>query len=74
MTEPSVLLQRLERAMAMMDARSRAIFVAHRLDDLSYAQIADSFGLSVEAVERHIADAILHLDRELVAMERRGRG
>lgn len=66
-----LLLFRLERAMASMDKRSREIFLAHRLDDLPYEEIAARTGLSVARVEQHIADAILHLDRELTAMERR---
>ncbi len=64
-------LLRLERAMASMDRRSRKIFLAHRLDELPYAEIAARTGLSVARVERHIAEAILHIDRELTAMERR---
>jgi len=74
MTRPDILRFRLERAMATMDARSRAVFHLHRLEALSYDQIAAWLGLTIEQVEQHIADAILHIDRELTAMERRGRG
>ena len=48
--------------------RSREVFLAHRLDGLSYVDIAKRTGLSVADVERHIAEAIVHLDRELTAI------
>jgi RNA polymerase sigma-70 factor (ECF subfamily) len=70
MTAPDLLIRRLGRAMATMDVVSRQVFLAHRLDGLSYADIAQRTGLPVADVERHIADAILHLDRELTVMER----
>ncbi len=74
MTAPDLLLRRLERAMATMGGRSREVFLAHRLDGLGYDEIAARTGLTVRQVERHIAEAIAHLDRELAAMERRGSG
>jgi len=73
MTDPDILRLRLERAMATMEARSRAVFHLHRLEALTYDQIAARLGLTIAEVEQHLADAILHLDRELTAMERRGR-
>jgi len=53
-----------------MDIVSREVFLAHRLESLSYPDIAKRIGLNVAEVERHIADAIVPLDRELAAMER----
>ena len=73
MSAPATLLARLERAMATMDRRSREIFLAHRLDALSYEEIAARTGLMTQEVEQHIAHAIFHLDRELIAMEREER-
>ena len=70
MSAPAILLARLERAMATMDRRTREIFLAHRLDALSYDQIAARTGLTIQEVEQHIARAIFHLDRELTAIER----
>ena len=70
MTAPDLLIRRLGRAMATMDTVLREVFLAHRLDGLSYAEIASRTGLTVPEVERHIADAILHLDWELAAIER----
>ena len=74
MTAPDLLLRRLECAMATMDPLPRELFLALRLDGLSYDEIAARTGLTVPEVERHIAEAIAHLDRELAAMERRGSG
>ena len=73
MSSPAILLARLERAMATMDRRTREIFLAHRLDALSYDQIAARTGLTTQEVEQHIAHAIFHLDRELTVMEREQR-
>ncbi len=71
MTAPDLLLIQLERAMATMPSLLREIFLAHRLDNLSYTEIAGRTGLSVARVQQHIAEAIIHIDRELTAMELR---
>ncbi|ATY34375.1 hypothetical protein CVN68_02200 [Sphingomonas psychrotolerans] len=39
----------------------REIFLALRLDDLSYEEIAERTGLSVKQVERHVARSMLTL-------------
>jgi len=51
-------LRRVEEAARNMPRLQREIFMAHRLDDLSYEEIARRTGLSVRQVERHIARAI----------------
>ena len=56
-------LARLERGLRALPRTTRDIFVARRLDHLSYAEIADITGLSVSRVERHMAKAILQLGR-----------
>jgi RNA polymerase sigma-70 factor (ECF subfamily) len=55
----------MERAMLKLPRSTREIFLAHRLDDMSYQEIADRTGLSVRQVERHMAKAIWRLCREL---------
>jgi RNA polymerase sigma-70 factor (ECF subfamily) len=55
----------MERAMLKLPRSTREIFLAHRLDDMSYQEIADRTGLSVRQVERHMAKAICQLCREL---------
>ena len=54
-------LRKLEAAVASMPRLRREIFLAVRLDALTYAQIAEVTGLSVAQVERHMARAMRHL-------------
>lgn len=59
------LLNRLEQAMLRLKPKTREIFMAHRLDGLSYAEIAERTGLSVKGVEKQMCKAIAQLDRML---------
>jgi RNA polymerase sigma-70 factor (ECF subfamily) len=59
------LLRRLEDAVASMPRKQREIFLAHRLDDMSYAEIARRTGLSVKEVERQMARAIAKLCKQM---------
>ena len=59
------LLDRLETALARLPRATREVFLAHRLDRLSYTQIAARTGLSVAKVERHMARAIHRLSSAL---------
>ena len=56
-------LDRACRCLGGMTERTRDIFLAHRLDGQTYQEIADQQGLSVSAVEKHIARAALGLTR-----------
>jgi RNA polymerase sigma-70 factor (ECF subfamily) len=38
---------------------TREVFLLHRVDGLSYAQISKLYGMSIKAVERRIARAML---------------
>jgi RNA polymerase sigma-70 factor (ECF subfamily) len=51
-------LRRLREALDSVNPRTREIFFLHRLDQLTYAQIATQIGISVSAVEKHIANAV----------------
>jgi RNA polymerase sigma factor (sigma-70 family) len=56
--------QRLYRVGVVLDAlapRTREVFLMHRLEGYGCAQIATTFGISVSAVEKHIARAVLAL-------------
>jgi len=56
--------QRMARAAAVLDAlnpRTREIFLMHRVEGYGCAHIAAQFGISVSAVEKHIARAVLSL-------------
>jgi RNA polymerase sigma-70 factor (ECF subfamily) len=59
------LLRRLEEAVAAMPRKQREIFLAHRLDDMSYAEIASRTGLTVRQVERQMARAIYKLCKQM---------
>lgn len=52
-------MTRLSECLCRLDARTRDIFLAQRVDGMSYQQIARHHGLSVSAVEKHIAKATL---------------
>lgn len=56
-------LRRLEAAVLKLKPMTREIFLARRLDGLSYAEIADLTGLSTKAVERHMSKAIAKVMR-----------
>ncbi|MFZ2994893.1 sigma factor-like helix-turn-helix DNA-binding protein [Sphingobium sp.] len=58
-------LERLEAALLSMPRLRREIFLAVRLDAMSYADIADRTGLSVRAVEHQMARAIMHIGHHL---------
>lgn len=51
-------LERMRDALDAVSRRTRDVFFMHRLDGLSYAQIAERLGVSVSAVEKHVASAL----------------
>lgn len=56
---------RLEAALATLKPKTRDIFLMHRLEGLSYAQIADAMDMSVKGVEKQIAKALVLLRRRV---------
>ncbi|MGC4252321.1 MAG: sigma-70 family RNA polymerase sigma factor [Sphingobium sp.] len=48
-------------AITHMPERTRNIFLMHRLDEMTYREIAAAIGISVSAVEKHIARAVMTL-------------
>ncbi|MFN3727720.1 MAG: sigma-70 family RNA polymerase sigma factor [Allosphingosinicella sp.] len=64
-TSDPEFLRRLEEAVGNIPRLQREIFMAHRLDDMSYRQIADRTGLTVRQVERHMAKAIYKLSKQM---------
>ena len=58
-------LNRLEAVIRAMKPRTREIFMAHRLDGMSYTEIACATGLSVSGVEKHMIKALSLINRYL---------
>jgi RNA polymerase sigma factor (sigma-70 family) len=63
--EARELLSQYEDALSRLRTKTREIFLLHRRDGLTYAQIAAEAGLSVSGVEKHMMKAIAHIDRVL---------
>jgi RNA polymerase sigma-70 factor (ECF subfamily) len=58
-------LHRLTVALLDLNERSRDVFILHRLERMKQADIGEAFGISVSAVEKHIAKALVHLAHRL---------
>lgn len=56
-------LLRVEKALDRLPRRTREIFLMHRIHEMKYREIADELGISISAVEKHIANAALLLLR-----------
>ncbi|WP_422011479.1 RNA polymerase sigma factor [Roseateles sp.] len=54
-------LARLSMGLARLSPKTRDVFLSHRLNDMSYEQIAARHGISISAVNKHIAKAMLQL-------------
>lgn len=66
-----VRLERLARAIRQLPRRQHEIFCASRFDNLSYGEIAERTGLSVEKVKDLLADALFRIMRSVDRAERR---
>lgn len=58
-------LARLEQAVARMSIRRRRIFLLHRVEGLTYAQIGEEVGMSVKGVKKQMAKALFELRRDV---------
>lgn len=58
-------LTKMEAAVRSLRRHDREIYLAHRLDDMSYAAIAEATGLSKAQVERAMARAFVGINRHL---------
>ena len=50
-------------ALDELSERTRAIFYLYRLENLKIREIAELYGISPSAVEKHVGKALLHLTR-----------
>jgi RNA polymerase sigma factor (sigma-70 family) len=63
---------RLRRALASIETmpeRRREVFLLHRIEGLTYLQIARQLGISPKTVEYHLAAAMAQLSRDVDAAE-----
>lgn len=58
-------LARVEQAVAHLNRRTREIFLLHRVEGLTYAEIADEVGMSVKGVKKQMAKALFELRRDV---------
>lgn len=56
--EAKELRRAYRRALLAMPRKTRRIFLAHRLGHLTYAEIAEQFGISIKTVENHMTRAL----------------
>ncbi|MCR5870362.1 MULTISPECIES: sigma factor-like helix-turn-helix DNA-binding protein [unclassified Sphingomonas] len=59
------LLRRIDQALDTMEPLPYAVFERHRFSGLDYARIAIELGVSVDEVERALADAMFHINRSV---------
>ncbi|MES2902939.1 MAG: RNA polymerase sigma factor [Pseudomonadota bacterium] len=59
--------RRYRNVVETLPPRMRQVFILHRIDELSYKQIAAHLDISVRTVEWHIAEAIVRISRALDA-------
>ena len=59
--EAKVELKRVMDALGALSEKTRHIFILRRLEQMSCADIASFYGISVSAVEQHITRALSHL-------------
>jgi len=51
-------LEKMRDALDAVSRRTRDVFFMQRIDGFSYAQVAEQLGISVSAVEKHVASAL----------------
>ena len=54
-------VEQVQRALAELPERTRAIFLLQRFEGFRYGDIAKRLGISTSLVEKHMMDAIQHL-------------
>jgi RNA polymerase sigma-70 factor (ECF subfamily) len=54
-------LDRLRTAIQMLPKRTRQVFVLHRVEGLTYAEVAERLGISESSVQKHLAKALHHV-------------
>jgi RNA polymerase sigma-70 factor (ECF subfamily) len=65
--EVEQMRQNYREAVQSLPERMREVFLLHRVEELSYKEIAARLGISVRTVEWHIAEAIVRISKGLDA-------
>lgn len=52
---------RLSHCLSRLSPKTREIFLSHRVDEMTYLEIASQHGLSISTVEKHVTRAMQHL-------------
>ena len=65
MLEGREALRTMEHALAAMNTRRRRIFLLHRLERMTYAEIGEAVGMSEKGVKKQMAKALLELRRAI---------
>jgi RNA polymerase sigma factor (sigma-70 family) len=63
----------IREALMELSPTCRRVFIMHRFESATYAQIAQHFGLSVSMIEKHVSQALAHLKNRLDAADSRVR-
>ncbi len=64
----------LERALAQLSPKCRAVVLLHRRDQLTCKQIAEHMGLSVGMVKKYLAQGIATCQKQLASFMVKGQG
>ncbi|WP_240700570.1 sigma-70 family RNA polymerase sigma factor [Sphingobium sp. MP9-4] len=59
------LMARYEAAVQGLPDRTREAFLLHRLDELTYREIAERLGISIPTVQYHVGRALAHISTAL---------
>lgn len=63
--EAGDLMRLYQRALGELPAKTREVFLLHRVEELTYREIGDRLGISVPTVQYHFARALAHIDAVL---------
>lgn len=59
------MMRAYRRALGELPDRTRDVFLLHRVDELTYKEIAGRLGISIPTVQYHVARALAHIDAAL---------
>lgn len=63
--EANDVIAAYRRALDELPEKTRTIFILHRIDELTYAEIGMRLGISIPTVQYHVARALSHIDAAL---------